>query len=165
MKHWYLLRCKARQEKRAEEHLANQSFSCYNPMVWVNKPKVSISKQILEPLFPGYLFIELEDDVSNWGAIRCTRGVLGFVRFGQYPTPVLPGVVQNLMETVPLLQIGISESHSFTTGDNIRITEGCFAGLNAIYQCESGKERAIILLNIVGNSTAVQIDKMALEKV
>jgi len=161
---WYLLQCKSRQEKRAELNLTNQNWRCYCPMAWVNKSKTMIPQKVYEPLFPGYLFIELEEDVGNWGTIRSTRGVLGFVRFGQYPIPISQDIVQNLMHTLPLIEIGLTADVSFHAGESVRITGGCFEGLNAIYQCESGKERAIILLNIVGSNTAVQVDKTAIEK-
>ena len=40
-----------------------------------------INKKIVV-LFPGYLFIYLDETSENWSPIRSTIGVLNFVRFG-----------------------------------------------------------------------------------
>ena len=164
MRAWYLLRCKSRQEKRAELNLTNQNWRCYCPMVWVNKSKTVVPKKIFEPLFPGYLFIELEDDVGNWGAISSTRGVLEFVRFGQYPTQVPISIIEKLMGSLSAVEIGLNSEITFCSGDTVYVSNGCFEGLKAIYQCESGKDRAIILLNVLGENTAIKVDIKTIEK-
>ena len=33
-------------------------------------------------LFPGYLFIQLDEKLENWSPIRSTKGVQNFVKFG-----------------------------------------------------------------------------------
>ena len=58
---WFLLRTKARQEKRAKDHLERQHIEVFCPEVNVeiiNRGKVSIASEIL---FPGYLFIRITE--------------------------------------------------------------------------------------------------------
>jgi hypothetical protein len=50
-------------------------------MAQVTKKK-GLKQIALKPLFPNYLFIHLDKQVANFNAIRSTRGVGSFVRFG-----------------------------------------------------------------------------------
>ena len=73
---WYLLKTKVREEIRAQEHLENQNFEVYCPIV-KEKGKPA-------PLFAGYLFIRLDSkDLPCYHKIRSTRGVAEFVRFNR----------------------------------------------------------------------------------
>ena len=74
MKKWYLIRTKARQEQIAINNLHNQDYIVYCPRALINKKNVV--------LFPGYLFILLDENLQNWSPIKSTRGVKNFVRFG-----------------------------------------------------------------------------------
>jgi len=164
MDHWYLLRCKSRQEKRAESHLVNQGYRCYGPNVSVNKSRTIIPKLVSEPLFPGYLFISMDCAKGNWSAVRSTRGVLDFVRFGDCAAKVPVGLVELLKEKVPELEANLSSSIQLSKGDQVQILDGCFKGLNAVFSCDKGKDRVLVLINIVGASTEVQLEKSFLEK-
>ena len=73
---WYLLKTKVREELRAQEHLENQNFEVYCPIVKEKGKPV--------PLFAGYLFIRLDSrDLPYYHKIRSTRGVAEFVRFNR----------------------------------------------------------------------------------
>ena len=74
MKKWYLIKTKPRQEKKAKQNLANQGYEVFCPIAKLNNKLVV--------LFPGYLFIQLNDKTQNWSPINSTKGVSYFVKFG-----------------------------------------------------------------------------------
>ncbi|MCP3673942.1 MAG: transcriptional activator RfaH, partial [Gammaproteobacteria bacterium] len=83
MSSWYLLQCKPREETRASENLENQGFTTFLPEISIaKKTKVGFT-ETEAPLFPGYLFIKLNNEVDNCAPIRSTRGVNKLVSFGQ----------------------------------------------------------------------------------
>ena len=53
MKKWYLIKTKPRQEKIAIANLENQSYKVYCPFALINNRN--------QFLFPGYLFINLDN--------------------------------------------------------------------------------------------------------
>ena len=53
----------------------------------------------------------------------------------------------------------------FATGDSVRITEGAFAGLEAIYQMNDAEGRAMVLLDLLSKPVAMTIDAASLRKV
>lgn len=143
---WYLVQCRARQDERALEHLQRQGFECYRPMYereHIQRGRIRLASAAL---FPGYLFIRLDQIHDNWLPIRSTRGVLQIVRFNGYPLPVADGVIE---------QIGLRIERDWPrkpylqSGERVIVTEGSFSGIEAIFLAADGAERVILLLNIL----------------
>lgn len=142
---WYLIQCKPKQDLRAEQNLRNQSFSCYRPVHQVEKIRSGRRVRVEESLFPGYLFIRLDCMHDNWYAIRSTRGVARLVTFGQEPARIAPliiNTIKNHADSKPL-------KASLCCGDRVRITEGPFVELEALFMRTDGDERVVLLLNML----------------
>ena len=60
---WYALQYKPAQGDRALQHLQNQDITCFYPKITVEKIKAGKRTKKLEPLFPGYLFVNLEQSM------------------------------------------------------------------------------------------------------
>lgn len=73
--HWYLIHTKPRQEKCALENLERQGYACYLPMLPTEKLRQRILTIGEEPLFPRYLFIQLDSGAlaKSWSPIRSTK--------------------------------------------------------------------------------------------
>ena len=80
---WFAVVTKPRQEQIALENLQRQDFECFLPLA--ENPYQRRSKkhrQIIEPLFPRYLFLNAIAGQQNLAPVRSTRGVTTMVRFG-----------------------------------------------------------------------------------
>ena len=145
---WYVIQCKGGESFRATEHLGNQGYELFHPVLEVQKKRGGKLVWLEEPLFPHYLFIRLDRVASNWRPIRSTRGVLKIVTFGDKPLPVEDALVDTLREK------GV-EGHEaaanvyFRAGEIVEITEGPFKDLQAVFASHKGEERAIVLLNLL----------------
>ncbi len=142
---WYLIQCKPRQDERAEENLRNQSFTCYRPQRRMQHIKRGKQVEAVESLFPGYLFVRLDRLQDNWYSIRSTRGVARLVAFGTEPA-VVPS---ELIEYLHTHECDTPVACQFSCGDTVRITEGPFSELEAIFLRNDGDERAILLLTLL----------------
>ena len=156
---WYLIQSKPRQEVRAEENLRNQHFACYCPLHSVEKIHKGKRTVTQQPLFPGYLFINLCKLTDNWHSIRSTRGVQRLVTFANEPLPVPDEIIHNLQSR--LLDIG--DKPLFESGAQVTITEGPFKDLDAIFCKADGEERAIILLNLLHRQQQIRVPLKALK--
>lgn len=155
-RNWYLLQCKARQDERAQEHLSRQGYEFYRPLC-LRERLVRGQRQVVEEsLFPGYLFICLGDD--GWGPLRSTRGVLRVVSFGGRPLPVDERVIAQLQSASAVTQGCLNE------GDRVRISEGPFAELEAIFLRMDGTERVVLLLDFLERSQPVRVPLKAVRK-
>lgn len=160
---WYLLHCKAKQEERARLNIENQGYlTC---LLLIKRHKTLRGKRVerIEPLFPNYIFIQLDSTTANFNAIRSTRGVNGFVRFGGMPTTVPTGVMDSLLELEHTSAQQLTAPLVLSAGQNVRITEGPFAGLQAIYDMPKGEERCLVFLNMLGQQQRIELDEILLQ--
>lgn len=161
---WYLLQTKARQERRALLHLQQQHYSCYLPEVRQERLQGTQRVVVMNPLFPGYLFIELEHVGQSWAPIRSTRGVLRLVGFGTAVPLALPDGWVEALRLRLLLQRGDGAEPILKAGDKVLLTAGAFAGMEAVFDCYDGQQRAIILLRCMETLQRVGVPLDSLSK-
>ncbi|MCE2594051.1 transcription/translation regulatory transformer protein RfaH [Motilimonas cestriensis] len=147
---WYLLYCKSKEEAKASLHLANQGIESFYPTIHIEKCVRGKKKLVVETLFPSYLFVKIDPLRANFNAIRSTRGVNDFVKFGGNYASVSADLVEYLSTSV--------EQHQHAqrvlcqlpkSGDKVRVESGPFAGLEAIYQSDDGLERSVLLIKLI----------------
>jgi len=154
MYHWYLIQAKPGQAQKAQQELENQEYDTYLPMIKVEKVVRGKRTEKLEPMFPGYLFIYLSTEESNWRPIRSTRGVAKVVRFGDTPA-VVPADAINAIRSQLREQVATTELEAETA---VSITDGPFKGLEAIFKSYDGEERAFLLLKLLGQWQRISIE-------
>lgn len=163
MQHWYLIHTKIRQERLALEHLERQQFSCFLPLVRVEKLRRGKVVVVEEALFPRYLFIQLSTDNSapSWGPIRSTTGVSRLVTFGHTPAKIPDEVVSAIQrETASRV---IAHPH-FEPGESLRVTHGPFSGLEAIFQTMDAEGRVLLLLEILSKPVKLSLSPAEVSK-
>ena len=161
---WYLLRTKSRQEKRAMENLQRQNVDCYCPEILVEKVYQGKTSQILEILFPGYLFVNFKNSTSSINFVNSTRGVQSFVSFGGTPARAPSGLIKELREKTRSSE-NLQISRLPKKGDNLKVTDGPFNGINVIFCQPSGSARAEVLLNILNQQVKASIEYSKLASV
>ncbi|MGF2684923.1 transcription/translation regulatory transformer protein RfaH [Marinobacter sp. DUT-3] len=150
---WYALQHKPAQGDRALENLQNQDIACFYPKITVEKIKAGKRTRKLEPLFPGYLFVNLEQTDPMWSKLRSTRGVLRVVGFANKPAPIADDVIEHVRDSLHT----VAEQGGIKPGQSIELSEGPFQGLEAIFQAYDGDERAIVLISFMQKQQSVRV--------
>ena len=156
---WYLIHTKPTREAIAENNLQRQGYQVYYPRLlrptrirgrWVNR---------VASLFPRYLFLRVTVGQQAMGPVCSTVGVANIVRFGYDYTVVPDAVVENLrMRADPASGLHRLQSPAlFEPGSAVRVVAGLFDGLQGVFQRESGEERVVLLLGLLGRDTLVQL--------
>ncbi|WP_273426593.1 transcription/translation regulatory transformer protein RfaH [Marinobacter sp.] len=156
---WYVLQHKPAQGDRALAHLQNQDVACFYPKVSVERIRVGKRTVKLEPLFPGYLFVHLEPTDPMWSKLRSTRGVLRVVGFRNKPAALSDEVVEQIRQSLN----AVEEQGGIKPGQVVRLSEGAFDGVDAIFQAYDGEERAIVLINFMQKQQCVNVAVSALK--
>lgn len=159
VKAWYLVKCKAKQDERAEENLVRQGYTCFRPKRRYERMLRGKLQIACESLFPGYLFIQLSF-LDSWGPLRSTRGVLRIVSFGGQPLAVRDAVIGQLRERDSVAAVA---TH-LTQGERVRLTEGPFADLEAIFLAMDGEERVVLLMNFLEREQRVSVPLAGVSK-
>ncbi|UUC48961.1 transcription/translation regulatory transformer protein RfaH [Pseudomonas citronellolis] len=158
-KQWYLIQCKPRQDMRALENLERQGYRCLLPMHQIERLQKGKLQQISEPLFPGYLFIQLDRLEDNWLPIRSTRGVTQVVNFGGRPTSVPSTVIDKLLYAEPLAK------PLLVAGDRVRLHDPNFQEIEAIFMERNGDERVLLLLKLLQREIVVKVPLSSVERI
>ena len=161
---WYAIQTKANREKEVEKRLCDLDLEVFLPWMRARRRIGSRFHWVLAPLFPGYVFCRL-DMVLSGKAARYSPGVKDFLTFGSRIAEVGDSIVQGLRERCPG---GVAEFDpvSAKAGDLVRINEGPFAGLEAIFEQKlKGSERVAVLLEILGRQTRISLPSQTIAKV
>ena len=165
MKTWYALHCKPNSEYQVVSILQQRGIVSYLPEISTSGTDRS---QRNKPLFPCYLFCNVDLQQVGLSTIQWIPGLRRIVTFDGQPTPVPDGIIDLIRHKLDENQ-GTSDSlypkHQFKSGDLVRITEGPFQDMIAIFDgSTSPSERVQILLSILGGVTRVQVEVNQLEK-
>ena len=147
--HWHVVYTKPRQETIALTQLERQGYPCYLPLREVEKLRRGRKTRVSEPLFNRYLFIRLGTGLESpgWAPIRSTLGVSHLLRFGDTPARVDDALIAQLRRHEQ--SASATAEPLYQPGDRVRIEEGPYAGLLAIYEMDDGDERARVLIELL----------------
>ncbi len=163
---WFAVVTKPRQEQIALQNLQRQGFECFLPMA--ENPYQKRSKNhrpIVEPLFPRYLFLKANASRQDVAPVRSTKGVVGMVRFGMelavVPESVIHAIRSRAEPATGLIRI---QPVAVKAGDKVRVFDGPLAGVEGIVQERRSETRALILMELLGRPTRVEVDALVLQR-
>jgi transcriptional antiterminator RfaH len=110
-------------------------------------------------LFPGYIFIYLDKHSEEWSPIRSTKGVINFVRFGLNFAQVPDQVIEYIRINQANSEEKFKKLSKFKEDDKVQITDGVFNNCIAIFKSYKSQERIILLLKVLGQQQAININQ------
>lgn len=165
MNKWYLVYCKARQEDTAARGLKEQGYAVYLPMLRVRRRRRGGAITVEQPLFPRYLFVAPSASTQSIGPAQFTAGVQKLVRFGTLYLPV-PEIVVAVLRKREDPEIGCHrlEAPAMKRGDRVRIDSGTFEGIEGVFEARTGRDRVIVLLDLLGQRTRTEVSLEEIER-
>ena len=162
-RHWYVIFSKPRQESAAKTHLERQGYATYLPMIRQVRKRRGRRVSIVGPMFPRYLFIQLDSRTDNWAPIRSTRGVTELVKFAHRPAQAPAALIQMLRSREDEEGIQVLPAEDYKPGGRVRITEGGLAGYEGIFLARTSRDRVAVLLEIMGKYARTNVEAAAIE--
>ena len=114
--------------------------------------------QVTGSLFPRYLFVSMQNGVDDWGPVRSTRGVASIVKFDAELAKVEDSLIHEIKTREKIWGEHTIDSDRFKKGHTVKITQGPFSGLDAVFASYNGEQRVIVLLNILGNKKPLSMN-------
>ena len=156
---WILIYTKSNQEERAKENLNKQGFKTFLPLI--QSSNIISKSKSLEPVFPRYIFVQINRNLGNWNSIKSTYGVSKIGMFGEYfasvPNEIIDSIKKRINEKGTYKKI-ISRV-DFKEGDSVTIKKGKFAGIDAIFLSDKSKNRVRLLLKLLNSSIVSELNK------
>jgi transcriptional antiterminator NusG len=163
---YYAIQVKTRSENKYIKLFNNRypdfSLPLYFPQRELSTMKKGRLKKSLYPLFPGYIFIETENEEDILINQYCFRNIEGFYRFLKSNQEIIPltghslDIVLHFIKKVG--QIAGSSKVYFDEKSRIVVTEGPLKGLEGIIiKVDKRKSRAKISLDLYNDSFSIDL--------
>jgi len=163
MESWYTLYTKPNAERKVAGTLDERGIETFVPEIY--EPKKS-SRSGPTPFFPCYLFIYADLNQLASSQWQWTPGLRNIVTFDGAPIPVSDQVIDLIRQSLAEYNQKAAKPQSkFSPGDVVRIKNGPFADLVALFERQTtSAERVTVLLNFLGRLNRVRLDVKDLEK-
>jgi len=146
---WFVVMSKPRREQLAYQQLTNQAFDVYLPMCPRAVQRRGRHLTEISPMFPRYLFVRPSHEEQGITSVRSTAGVQQLVRFGTEFAQASDSLISDIRAMEARLH-GDPEPLPFKAGDEVKITEGPFAGITAkVFAC--AENRVLLLFQLLGS--------------
>lgn len=154
---WYVARTEPRLEHLAEARLKRDGFQIYLPKIRSSTLK---SGNNLVPLFPGYLFLKVDQEIAQ---IKPSYRLLGWVNFNG-ETPWIPDIIMDQLKSrVEEINGQGGLWRQFKTGDKVEVVSGNIQCQGEVIQDgKSANTRVQVLLQFMGRLLQAQIPRECL---
>jgi transcription antitermination factor NusG len=153
---WYALKVRPRFERVAVAHLRSRGYDPFLP-TYISKRQWSDRIKSLElPLFPGYLFCQL--DLKSRLPVLTAPGVNYIVGVGRAPEPVPDPDIASIRSIVSS-GLYYEPFPYLNAGQLVRVEQGALVGLVGRVVEVKNTSRLIISINLLMRSVSAEIDR------
>jgi transcriptional antiterminator RfaH len=158
---WFVVRTQSRAEEKALHHLENQGFAGYLPRYRKRVRHARRNEILLRPLFPGYLFVNLDPERCRWRSINGTIGVREILSQGDSPLAVPARIVEEIRAREDATGAVRMALPSFARGQMVRLTEGPLADISGLFEEMRDENRVVLLVSLLGRKVRMQVPTAA----
>jgi transcription antitermination factor NusG len=153
---WYALKVRPRFERVVVAHLRSRGYDPFLP-TYITKRQWSDRVKSLElPLFPGYLFCQLD---LKWRLpILTAPGVNYIVGVGRSPEPVAEQEIESI-RTIVSSGLYYEPYPYLTAGQLVRVERGALVGLVGRVVDVKNSSRLVLSINMLMRSVSAEIDR------
>ena len=160
---WCVVYTNVNKETIAEKNLIGQNFITYMPKY---KKIISHARKIstvIKPLFPRYLFVNVDLVAQRWPIINSTYGVNAIISMEGKPVIISEEIINKIkLCEKPDENINVVPYSIMTKGDEVNILEGVFSGKKGIFNGLTDDNRVKVLFNLLGKEVTLSVSRISL---
>jgi transcriptional antiterminator NusG len=177
-KKWFVLKVVSGQENKIKGYIDSEILrskwenAITNVLVPTEKVyKIKAGKKVIKDktLYPGYLYIEVEDKVVKTEMLATIRNISGVMNFlgGNQPQALRPTEVQKLLGKLDeVLGAGETMSEPFIIDESVKIIDGPFNDfVGSIEEINEEKKKLKVVVKIFGRRQPVEVSFGQVDKV
>jgi transcription antitermination factor NusG len=154
-RNWYAVYTIVRHEKKVYSSLLDKSIDAYLPIREVVNRWKDRNKKVLLPLFPGYVFVNL--DLRDKLKVLTTKGVVRILGVNGNPTPIPDqqiGSIKSLLES----NLKYDLYSYLVEGREIEVINGPLMGSRGKIVQRRGQHRLILSVDLIQRAVSVEVD-------
>lgn len=156
---WYVVRTQINAEAKAARNLLRQGFDVYLPHYLKQRSHARKIEKVPSPLFPRYMFVQIDMATQRWRSIQSTFGVSHLVLNGSDPARVALEVINSLKAREDNGgYVKLDQRPKFALGDKVRVLAGVFADNLGLFDGMTDRDRVAILLDLLGRKVRVSLE-------
>lgn len=156
---WYVVQTHVNAEAKAARNLVRQGFEIYLPRYLKRRSHARKVEKIAAPLFPRYLFVQIDMATQRWRSIQSSFGVSHLVCNGPDPSPVAAEVLRSLRAREDESgYVRLDQRPKFALGEKVRVVAGAFAENLGLFDGQGDRDRVAILMDLLGRKVRVSIE-------
>lgn len=157
MSKWYLLQFKPNSHRTAERNLCRQGFKTFLPMLEMTSRDRLKFTNSLKPLFPGYMFVNVELNTDPWRKINSTIGVSRLLYNDGKPQALPNELILGLRSRCDSSGL-LMTFKAPVEGDSVRILKGAFADFIATVETIDNNKRIWVMMELMGRRIKTQVE-------
>ena len=155
---WFVARVHPHRENTAQLNLNCLGFRSFAPRVRRTVRHARKLRNVLAPLFPGYIFLILDLSRDRWHCVNSTFGVAALIMGVEQPIPVPQGIVEPLVAATDSSGTVRFDS-DLEIGQKVRILSGPFAETLCRLVHLDDRGRVRVLLEFMGVEVSARLDR------
>ncbi len=155
---WFVARVHSNRENSAQFNLDRLGFRSFAPRVRRTVRHARKLRNVMAPLFPGYIFIILDLSRDRWRSVNSTFGVASLIMGTEQPVPVPPGIVETLVASAEISGTVRLDS-DLEIGATVRILSGPFAESMCRLVHLDDRGRVRVLLEFMGAEVSAKLHR------
>jgi len=159
-KNWYVLYTKPRHEKKVAERLTSAGYTVYCPLQKVVRKWSDRTKVVEEPLFKGYVFIQIEDHKRD--EVFTYPGTVRYLFWLRRPAIVREEEIATIQKWLGHYDHDRLKVTDITPGTYVRITSGKFMNEEGIL-LDTSNSKALVQLKELGIQLSLDLTQNELQ--
>jgi len=159
MQGWAIAISQPGLEAKAKINAERQGFHVWYPRLKTIKRFAGKRWEYIQPLFPRYIFVQVQ---SAWRSLSSTVGISSVIMSQRNDEPIPALLANNVMEDIKARCdaqgfYNIPIPPKFKSGQKVKVVAGPFYGFTGSFHELRGEDRALVLLNLLGAQTRVDV--------
>ena len=162
-KAWYAVYTKSRHEKVAAEELWKRGIEVFLPLREVMSAWKDRRKKVQFPLFPGYLFANVDLDLKRLDILK-VPSVVTIIGSSTQPEPI-PEDQISAVKTLVFSKLPYDPYPELAEGHRVLVRRGPLRGIEGTLVEKKSGFRFVISVNLIQQAIACEIDAADVEKI
>ena len=159
-KKWCVLAVKPQKERFVEQQLVHSGFCIAVPRYVKYIRHARSVKRVRAPLFPGYIFIELDRDTSSWREVNWVSGAIGLILADGKPSALAIDFVDSFIANMDGDGV-VKFAQTLEIGDRVQAIGGPFDRMKGRLIEMSDQDRVTVLFDSIDRKIETALPRAA----